>query len=144
MYYISFETPLIQRPILLARKGRNKEIFIDKLNPRFYDELTYHKRNFITQNQNMNFTKNSFFGKFYKSLKDDETKKGKESFGSGESVSTDKNLLGKRDSKKLEEEIMEKRLNNFASSYAMQDSLFENLQFPEKSFYEKFKRIKPK
>ena len=145
LYYISMETKSMSLPTMMLRKGNRGEYFIDKLNPKYWDERFYSRENFFSPEDVFKNSQDPFFKKIIAKATEEETKKEKEAFNSSDSSLVEKNYLRKRSNINVENSILEKRLSGVAPAAAVQESLFQNLKFSETTFCERFlKKIKNK
>ena len=145
LYFVSMETKKMGMPSLVMRKGYPGEYFIDKLNPNFWDERHYNRKNFFSSEDVFRNVRDGFLDNIHAQAKKEEAKKNKERFSSSESSLADKAFLRKRGNVNIENRILEQRLAGVAQASAMQESLFENLKFSENSFCDRFlKKIKNK
>jgi hypothetical protein len=130
---------------MVLRKGRQGEYLMDKLNPKYWDERYYYRKNFFSPKNVFKNTNDHFFKKIKENIKEEEPKKEKEVYNSPDSSSLDKVFLGKREIKNIEKKIIQHRLNGVAPKFNVQESLFENLKFSETHFCDRFlKKIKNK
>ena len=140
---MSIQANNYNRPTMVLRKGRTGEFFMDKLNPKYWDEKYYYRKNFFSPKNAFKNTNNEFFKKIKENIKEDEPKKEKEVFNSPDSSSIDKVFLRKREIKNIEKKILQQRLKGLTPQFEIQESLFENLKFSETSFCDRFlKKIK--
>ena len=145
LYYVSIQAKNYIKPTMLLRKGKQGEYFMDKLNPKYWDERYYHRKNFSNPQDLFANSNDPFFKKIDQKYREEEIKKEKESFTSPDNSAIDKTILRKRGTKNIENKILNQRLKGIAPRSHIQESLFENLQFSEISFCEKFlKKLKNK
>jgi hypothetical protein len=130
---------------MVLRKGVKGEYFMDKLNPKYWDEKYYYRKNFFSLKNLFKNTEDPFLQTIRENIKEEEPKKEKEVFNSPETSSLDKTFLRKRENRNIEKRILQHRLKGVSPEFTIQESLFENLKFSEESFCDRFlKKIKNK
>lgn len=131
---------------MVLRKGYANQYFIDKLNPKYWDERYFCRKNFSSPQQTEDDAKDTLLSQIKQNFHEQETKRENENFNSPNSSLLDKMFLKKRgDNKNIEDLILKQRLHGVVPKVSVQDSLFENLKFSENTFCDRFlKKIKNK
>lgn len=130
---------------MVLRKGFKGEYFMDKLNPKYWDERYYQRENFSTPKEIFENSTDSFFNKINETYKKEEIKRERENFNPLDVSAINKTFLMKRTSIDIENKILDHRLKGTSPKSYFEESLFENLQFSENNFCEKFlKKMKNK
>lgn len=140
LYYVSMQTKQLELPTLVVRKGYPGEYFIDKLNPKYWDERYYERKNFSSPERFFQETQDPFFQRIRARAREEAIKRDKEGFGSPEESPQQKTFLRKRGNSEIERQILERRLAGVGPAAAVQESLFRNLKFSESSFCDRFLR----
>lgn len=135
--YIRIQARNFYSPLILFRQGVGNECFLDKLNPKYWDEMIYEKENFTNSNPEDT--------SFPRLPSENALLPGSGIPESGGKILDPSQGFAKKIGKQYEERILESRLGSALPETLFEEALLKDLKFSEKSFCEGFlKRVKHK
>lgn len=136
-YYVRIQARDFYSPMVLFRRGIGNECFLDKLNPKYWDEMIYEKENFTNSSaRDTSFPRLPSGNALLPNAGIPE---------SGGKVIDSVIPFVKKSARYYEEKILESRLGGALPDSMFEEALLRDLKFSEKTFCEGFiKRVKNK